>query len=179
MKIHGWIFILVGVFVVVVSVLVDTLDPFKYLGGLFIIYGLAKLGIDRMKKVLTPPEDDGPVNLNVVENPYLRQIQQQQPIQQGQQSNQQGYTGQQHAQQSNQQHLRQPVHHAQPHTQQHVPPHLQQAHHHGQQQQGMHPGQHSDVHHHAQQVTTMFCHMCGAKNVTHANFCSGCGTRMR
>lgn len=171
MKIPGWIFVLVGVFVTVVSVLVETLDPFKYLGGLFIIYGLAKLGIDRMKKALTPAEDDAPVNLNTVENPYLRQAQQQQPLQQQQQPNQQGYAGQ---------HATHPQQHRQPHhVQQHTPPHLQQAHHHGQQQQGMHPGQHSTVHHHTQQVTTMYCHMCGAKNVSHANFCSGCGIKMR
>lgn len=168
MKIPGWIFVLVGVFVTVVSVLVETLDPFKYLGGLFIIYGLAKLGIDRMKKALTPAEDDAPVNLNTVENPYLRQAPQQQPLH----PHQQGYAGQ-HATHP-QQHHGQPVQHSQ-----HTAPHLQQAHHHGQQQQGMHPGQHSGVHHHAQQVTTMYCPMCGAKNVSHANFCSGCGTKMR
>jgi hypothetical protein len=164
MKIPGYLFILVGVFVVVASLLIADLKVFLVVGGLFIIYGLARMGLSKLTKVLSPKEEVLPSQrLDAKDNPYLKP---QEKIFGGQAQ------GQQHQQQQ-QQHTQRPVHHQQSQRQTHQQqPHTQrQAH----QQQPAHHRQPQAVQHgnYAQ------CSRCGAKNMGHARFCNGCGSQLR
>ncbi len=71
--INGWVFIGVGFVVMTVSIFFyDTLKIFIVIGGLMTLYGLGKLSYDNLKAKIFPKEEEGPINLNKVENPYLQ-----------------------------------------------------------------------------------------------------------
>src|SRR3989339_639580 len=73
--INGWVFISVGFIVMAVSIFFyDTLKIFIALGGLMTLYGLGKLSYDNLKaKIFPKDEEEGPVDLNKAQNPYLQQ----------------------------------------------------------------------------------------------------------
>ncbi|PIN79823.1 hypothetical protein COV16_02205 [Candidatus Woesearchaeota archaeon CG10_big_fil_rev_8_21_14_0_10_34_8] len=73
-KISGWIFISIGFLVIAVSIFFyDTLKFFIVLGVLMSLYGLGKISFSRIKDFITPPDIEGKaVNLDKVENPYLK-----------------------------------------------------------------------------------------------------------
>ena len=73
----GWVFISVGFIVVAVSVFFyDTLKVFIAIGGFMTLYGLGKLSYDKLKAQVFPKEEDEePINLDRVQNPYLQQKQ--------------------------------------------------------------------------------------------------------
>lgn len=74
----GWIFIIVGLIVVSVSIFFyDTLKFFIAIGGFMVLYGLGKLSYDRLKDSIFPKEEEEvPVDLDKVPNPYLQGQQQ-------------------------------------------------------------------------------------------------------
>lgn len=71
----GWVFIIVGLIVIAVSIFFyDTLKFFIAIGGFMVLYGLGKLSYDKLKESLFPKEEEEePVNLDKVPNPYLQQ----------------------------------------------------------------------------------------------------------
>lgn len=160
--INGWVFIGVGFVVMAVSIFFyDTLKIFIALGGLMTLYGLGKLSYDNLKaKIFPKDEEEGPVDLNKVKNPYLEQKAAQRPQQAAPQI--------QHHQAAHpqQQRIQQQVHPQQRQTQQAQyahPPRAQM------QQRAVHP-QHN-------QNQGRYCHSCGAPKQAHHRFCAHCGTR--
>ena len=161
--INGWVFIGVGFIVMEVSIFFyDTLKIFIALGGLMTLYGLGKLSYDNLKaKIFPKDEEEGPVDLNKAQNPYLQQKAAQRPQQAAQQI-------QQH----------QVAHPAQQQRAQHQahPQHRQ-----SQQVQYAHPQrtqvQHRAVHPQHNQNQGKYCHGCGAPKQPHHRFCAHCGTR--
>lgn len=76
--ISGWVFIIIGLIVIAVSIFFyDTLKIFIAIGGFMVLYGLGKLSYDKLKESLFPKEEEEePVNLDKVPNPYLQRQQQ-------------------------------------------------------------------------------------------------------
>lgn len=101
-KISGWAFIVVGFIIIAISIfLYDTLKLFIVLGGFMTLYGLGKISYERFKDQFLPKdEEEGPVDLDKTQNPYL-QPQQARPQQYA------AVQGQQQAQQLAHQHTRQ------------------------------------------------------------------------
>ena len=159
MKIPGYLFILVGVFVVVASLLIEDLKVFIVVGGLFIIYGLTRMGLNKLTEVLSPKvEETVSQRLDAKDNPYLKPQEKGFGGQQNQGLHQQNIHNQQYQQGGNQQQARHPQQQAQ-----------RQVHHTQQQRQA----------HHQQARGYAHCSSCGAKNVGHARFCNGCGSQLR
>lgn len=87
--INEWAFIIIGLVVVAISIyFYNTLKIFIALGGFMCLYGLGKMSYNRMKDKIFPKDEEEPVDLNKVPNPYLGQqsqlpqrVQHQQPHQ--------------------------------------------------------------------------------------------------
>jgi len=122
--INEWIFIIIGLVVVAISVyFYNTLKIFIVLGGFMCLYGLGKMSYNQMKDKMFPKDEEEPVDLNKAPNPYLQAQQSQLPQraqhQQPQQVQQRPVHRQQQVQQYKQPHSAmkychscgQPVHH--------------------------------------------------------------------
>ncbi len=90
--INEWVFIIIGLVVVAVSIyFYNTLKLFIVLGSFMCLYGLGKMSYNQMKNKIFPKDEEEPVDLNKVPNPYLGQqsqlpqrVQQPQHVQQRQ-----------------------------------------------------------------------------------------------
>jgi arginine exporter protein ArgO len=68
-----WIFIIVGLVVIAISIyFYDTLKIFIAIGGFMCLYGLGKMSYNKLKEEIFPKDEDEPVNLNKVPNPYMQ-----------------------------------------------------------------------------------------------------------
>ncbi len=75
---NEWIFIIVGLIVIGISIyFYNTLKIFIALGGFMCLYGLGKMSYNKFKNEMFPKDDDEPVDLNKVPNPYMQKTQQQ------------------------------------------------------------------------------------------------------
>ncbi|MBI5003068.1 hypothetical protein HZC31_06805 [Candidatus Woesearchaeota archaeon] len=162
--INGWVFIGVGFIVMAVSIFFyDTLKIFIALGGLMTLYGLGKLSYDNLKaKIFPKDEEEGPIDLNKAQNPYIQQKAAQRPQQAAQQI--------QHHQTAHPAQQQRVQHQGQAH-----PQHRQ-----SQQIQYTHP-QRAQVQHravHPQHNQGRYCHSCGAPKQPHHRFCANCGARI-
>ena len=73
-----WIFIIVGLVVIAISIyFYDTLKIFIAIGGFMCIYGLGKMSYNKFRDEMFPKDEDEPVDLNKVPNPYMHKTQQQ------------------------------------------------------------------------------------------------------
>ena len=157
----GWVFISVGFIVVAVSVFFyDTLKVFIAIGGFMTLYGLGKLSYDKLKAQVFPKEEDEePINLDRVQNPYL---------QQKQVSAQQVLA--QHRRQLPQQNVlaSRPVHGQHPQQMQRQ---------HASQQQYAPRAQHHPTHVQHRSSHPRYCHACGNALQAGHRFCGQCGNR--
>ena len=151
-NINGWAFIGIGFVVIAVSIFFyDTLKIIIAIGGIMTLYGMAKISYDQFKaKVFPKEEEEGPVNLDKAENPYIKQEKAKQAAYQ-QQLQQQRTQHTQRQQQTPQQ--RQAVHPIQHQTQHQV-----------------HPQQ--------RQARGKYCHNWGTMIHAHHRFCNACGARV-
>lgn len=70
---NEWIFIIVGLVVIAISIyFYDTLKIFIAIGGFMCLYGLGKMSYNKFKNEMFPKEEDEPVDLNKVPNPYMQ-----------------------------------------------------------------------------------------------------------
>ena len=155
--ISGWVFIIIGLIVIAVSIFFyDTLKIFIAIGGFMVLYGLGKLSYDKLKASLFPKEEEEePVDLDKVPNPYL-QGQQRQPQRLPAPS----------AQQVLSQHRRPLQHPAvrQQYQATHAAPHIV-----------AHPQHRAAVPSHGHR----YCHSCGTALRSGDRFCSLCGARVQ
>ena len=148
---NEWIFIIIGLVVIAISIyFYDTLKIFIAIGGAMCLYGLGKMSYNKFRDEMFPKDEDEPVNLNKVPNPYMHKnnkppaAQPQQKVQQPQHKIQQQHP--------------------------HQVPKLQQIVHRPQQVQ--YKQQQAQSH-------TKYCHACGKPVHSMHRFCSSCGSRMQ